>query len=509
MKPAPFQRADWHPALVTGYTEIHWRRSWFPWHPLYRAWPEVLFDIPWRLPRGSSHLPLFLIVKDAQLHPARLESIRVEFAGPPGSCFSVPFEADLDREWHAQVFRIPLPPAQRYLRCRVRFTLRQGNRRREFVNDIYPGRYRPFTIYLNQDDTPRLPGFRRGDLHWHSCYSRDQVEFGAPLPLLQEAMRALELDFTAVTDHSYDFDTPGNWERRRREVEQLNAADPERLLLAAEEVSVRSSRERNIHLLLLGHEKLVPGSGDSGRNWQRRSEYALPQVLEQLTGEALAIAAHPRSRPGWLERVLLLRSAWDLAECDQLNHLQVANGGQTSELEAGLALWREQLTRGRRTYIVAGNDAHGDFNQSRRMRIPFSTIERSERNRTGGWQTVVRVSHLEPEAILTELRQGRSLITEGPLLSVEQAGEFRLDRLCFDAACRLHLASSEDYGFFTELLLHSGGKQGERSYPLTPNRALRQDISLQLPVSAASEYIRFSARTAFGHRLFSNPLYRQ
>ena len=41
-------------------------------------------------------------------------------------------------------------------------------------------------------------------MHVHSQYSQSHVEFGPPLKVIDEMANACGLDFTAVTDHSYD-----------------------------------------------------------------------------------------------------------------------------------------------------------------------------------------------------------------------------------------------------------------------------------------------------------------
>jgi len=498
----------WQPQFVSSYTEIHFRRPWLPWHPLYRRLPEIVFDAPVRVQRGSSHFPLLLTVTAAHRFPGELSQLQVEFAGPPGSVFKLSGCYRYDQPWAHHVFQIPLPSGQNFIRCRVHFKLQQGKNSSRFINDSYPGHYRPFNITVSRDSTPRLPGSYSGDLHFHSSLSNDQVEFGAPLPLLQTAMRALELDFTAVTDHSYDLTDGIRWQQLQRETADLNRSDPAHLLLPAEEVSVRSDSGYNIHLLVLNDHRLYPGSGDSGRSFSRRSELDLQTLLKQLQTGAVAIAAHPGERPGFLEQLLLRRASWSDSDCAQLEVFQVANGSGNQDLRHGMNLWLNQLHSGRRVFIVAGNDAHGDFNQSRRMRIPFTTISRSGHHRTGWWQTVVFSEHLQIAEIVSNIARGRSFVTTGPQLGMEQQGIFMPEVFDPTTPLRLHLISSSDFGHFRSVLVHLGGRTGERTVTLEMKQQLQHEITISPQLIDQSDYLRISGSTVFGNQFYSNPLYK-
>ena len=499
---------SWQPQYVSSYAETHFRPLWLPWHLLYSRFPEVLFDAPLRVPRGSSHFPLLLTVRDADRFPVELSELQVEFAGPPGTVFKIPGCYHHDQPWAHHIFQIPLPAGQHFVRCRVRFNLQQGKTSRSFINDSYPGRYRPFNITVNRDISPRFPGSYSGDLHFHSSLSSDQVEFGAPLPLLQAAMRSLELDFTAITDHSYDLTEEIRWQQLQQEAADLNESDPAHLLLPAEEVSVRSDSAHNIHLLVLNDPKLYPGTGDSGRSISRRSELDLPRLLQQLHSGAVAIAAHPGEQPGKLEQLLLRRASWENSDCSQLRLFQIANGSVKGDLTNGIKLWLHQLQQGKRAFIVAGNDAHGDFNQSRRMRIPFATIGRSGHHRTGWWQTVVFSEQLRITELLSNITRGRSFITTGPQLAFEQRGLFMPEEFDPVSPLTLHLISSRDFGQFKSVLLHQGTKTGERTVALDINQELQQEITISPHLLEDSEYLRTSGSTVFGNQFFSNPLFR-
>jgi hypothetical protein len=93
---------------------------------------------------------------------------------------------------------------------------------------------RHIEIFLPQHALPlsraALPSGPRhwfyGDTHYHSAYTDDFKEYGAPLPATRQAAQALGLDWIVVTDHSCDLDEidPGNGgkTRWRREAELLS-----------------------------------------------------------------------------------------------------------------------------------------------------------------------------------------------------------------------------------------------------------------------------------------------
>lgn len=159
---------------------------------------------------------------------------------------------------------------------------------------------------------PTLPGLYWGDLHTHSNYTEDQIEFGAPLPETACCARALGLHFIAVTDHSYDMDNlPGDytrndpelrkWRQFRAEVAHLNRELDGFIILPGEEVSVGNQRRQNVHCLVLGSGDFYPGAGDSGdRPLFNRPTLALPELYARVQASgngAVIAAAHPREVP--------------------------------------------------------------------------------------------------------------------------------------------------------------------------------------------------------------------
>lgn len=121
-----------------------------------------------------------------------------------------------------------------------------------------------------------------GDAHFHTFYSDNFVEFGAPVEASAEAAKTIGLDWFAVTDHSFDLDSDegkidikdalrGNTHDEKVKWAEYKAdcaaVDSDVKCLLGEEVSVVNSRGRYVHLLGYNLENLdwaVPGEGGGG-----------------------------------------------------------------------------------------------------------------------------------------------------------------------------------------------------------------------------------------------------
>src|SRR4029079_5405998 len=89
--------------------------------------------------------------------------------------------------------------------ARITVENRRG-KARTFLNSNFPGLApSPLGIRLLSAPLPYPEGWRGGEMHCHSDYSNDPVEYGAPLAVLQEAAHSLGMGFVLCTDHSYDF----------------------------------------------------------------------------------------------------------------------------------------------------------------------------------------------------------------------------------------------------------------------------------------------------------------
>ena len=143
----------------------------------------------------------------------------------------------------------------------------------ELRNNSYPpGRKNRLRVYLSCDDLPDSRRVLYGDLHYHSSYTENVVEFGAPIAATAKMARAMGLSFFAVTDHSFDLDNdpadPGRkdpdlrkWRSFLEECASVDGGDV--TILPGIEVSAGSAKGRNLHLLILNPGRFHHGRGDS------------------------------------------------------------------------------------------------------------------------------------------------------------------------------------------------------------------------------------------------------
>ncbi|MEE9466291.1 MAG: CehA/McbA family metallohydrolase, partial [Candidatus Neomarinimicrobiota bacterium] len=368
------------------------------------------------------------------------------------------------------------PEVEGYVKWWVTFHYRLRGRGKHCTSHNLPGLPGgPLHTYLATDPLPG-PGVVWGDLHHHTSLTEDMIEFGAPLEATQAAATAMGLRFVALTDHSYDLDDqPGSWRRTdpalakwhasRQRIAELNSGTDSALLLPGEEVSVRNGRGRNVHALALGHPDFLPGTGDGGEgSLRRRSELDLPTLARRVLAPGLVIAAHPCQPVRWLQRFIVRRDTWsdrDTAH-DGITGLQILNGRLDKGFERGLQAWKRLLLEGRRAFIYAGSDSHGDFNRFRVIGLPFVHLTERDGSTLGGCRTgLLGSAPKDQTGIMAALHEGRCLISNGPFIDLAvKNGETTTgpggSLPGGDLEVRLRLSSTPEFGPLTRLRLYQG-----------------------------------------------------
>ncbi len=524
----------WIFPLLALYPEIHYRFPFFPFSRYYRRQPEIIADAPRRLDPGQP-LPLLLLIKDAHRFPLKLAGVRVT-ACCPQRTFTEEISLTTDeielgaRElWHRLIW-IDLPnEAPAVWDISVDWQLSIKGRGHTIRNDNLPGlSHRSLQVVQSGYALPRGDGWHFGDLHVHTAYTADQVEFGAPLAAYPEMGRAQGLSFALTADHSYDLDDlPGSFRQhdpnlrryheRAREISALNNRYRNRFaLLPGFELSAGNSRGKNLHLLLLGQRSLLPGSGDSAERWfSTRPELSLAQALSRLDEGTMPVAAHPLVRPPLLERLLLRRGCWEKQDLEQANlsGLQIWNGHQTEDFQRGRSLWIEGLLSGRRWKIVAGSDAHGNFNRYRQVSFPMWKLREADNHVFGQVRTGVFLPEgLDSVLLLKSLQNGRSLVTDGPFADLEI-----LTTAHGDPQIIVRAQSSPEFGLLQHIQLFAGSPGGKEE------RTLFQQVlqaghdwdtklageTINAPFREKGGYIRAELCTEAGYRCLTNPQWLQ
>ena len=156
-------------------------------------------------------------------------------------------------------------------------------------------------VFRYNENFPKLPGWYRGDSHYHTMYTTNTAEYGLPISSTKEAAKEVGLDWVSCTDHSCDYDNYGtdiqtNWSRREAEVQSLNMEDTSMIFIAGSEVSVNNSAGNVIHLLCYPSPDLpysLPYLGD-GNGDVSSTSLNINDILFTLSESGgFAYAAHP------------------------------------------------------------------------------------------------------------------------------------------------------------------------------------------------------------------------
>jgi len=185
---------------------------------------------------------------------------------------------------------------------------------------------RHLRVHVAQAAYPWPDGWYGGDGHFHTMYTNNTAEFGAPLPAVIAVAKAIGLHWLTATDHSCDLDETGDgsfsyatthWEYTIQDeggtitTYRDNTAfgttwdvlggeaalfdSPDLRLYRAVELNASSvdgdSYDKTLHSLFYNDAYIhSPLSGAIG---ERPVTPTLPDALSQLSGGGFAYAAHP------------------------------------------------------------------------------------------------------------------------------------------------------------------------------------------------------------------------
>ena len=453
------------------YAETHFKFK-LPWSLLYKPWPEIIFDAPFQFVPGVSPY-LWIVVRDANRFPTTIKTADILLKHNIENAFDntlektsqpdISIHKDLDIEVREQMHFIPLPlgeiPAGTYeVFCKL--TVERDGKTQTFERWNLP-RLKPVPLRIKvlNEALPIAPGYAAGEMHCHTHYSADHVEYGATPEVLQLAAKAVGLDFVNCTDHAYDFaftqedftkeaESPvPRFQKLREEIAALPSKDENGedlpLLLAGEEVSAGNSKGENVHVTVLAPEGYLPGLGDCGRYWlNNKPTLSIKQVLSMT--KAHCFAAHPFQQMGLLEKFIFRRGYWkpeDLNWAPQkhaIRGLQFWNGIRDEGFKLGREFWINELGKGNYLLPIGGNDAHGDLNSMTAVDLPLISLKHTRAHTFGNVRTVVRIEDsvipnenataipngVRDPATLNEAFAGDNCyITDGPALWWERDGK--------------------------------------------------------------------------------------
>jgi hypothetical protein len=417
------------------YAETHYRFRYF-FSLLRKHEPEIIADAPYRI-EPNSPLPLLIIVKDANLFPIKLNQISVIIQSDDKIVSQqklVEHPIEINEIFWWRVYNISIDGLSGYIQCDVRFEIEDKERKRYYRNDNYrTSSHKSLSIFASSSALPRFDNLYFGECHSHSSYTDDQVEFGSPLKASAQLSKSLGLSFFCSTDHSYDLDDaldnyllndPGlaKWKLFQKEIGEFDSRQEEFVIIRGEEVTCRNYKSRNVHFLLLGNKKFYAGSGDGAEKWfKTRSELSISDILDDIDPGILSFAAHPKEPVSILQRLLLNRGKWHDKDfdSDKLTGIQFINGIISKGFWNGYRQWIKALLQGKRLLVLAGNDAHGNFNRFRQIGIPFLKIRESSHQLFGKLKTGAFIESLSENNILHAIEAGNIIVTDGPVVNMK------------------------------------------------------------------------------------------
>ncbi len=353
------------------------------------------------------------------------------------------------------------------------------------------------------------------------------MEFGAALDVTVETIKALGLDFLTVTDHSYDLDdmygswkendpTLQKWKDSRDEIDQLNSSSPIKLV-PGEEVTVSNGNHRNVHLLVYNEQQYIPGSGDGAEKWSKtRTEHSITEVSNMVTGKALVIAAHPFVPYSKLEQWLINRGKWEYKDVldNPIHGLQILNGCFDEAFETGFSHWVKLLLSGRKIFIFAGNDAHGNFNRFHQIKIPMLSTWIHREQILGQCRTgIIRHENPSVESIIDHLKAGKCIITDGPSISLDISNDEKkvsMGDTIHATSCviEIYTSSSVMFGQLSHVKLIHGLINSKREKIILDEHITGESWKKILTLDITfSGYFRAEIATNSGKRAYTNPIW--
>jgi len=417
------------------YTEIHHRFKYLG-SKYYKKEPEIIADIPHRIEPGQD-IPILILVKDAHNFPIILKNVQVEMLfGTKALSHNIYINLSLKDIWWNKTYYIKRPQYSGLIQVNASIEYSINGTLKSCKNHNLPIKNSlPLNIFLSKKLYPKSPNVIYGDLHYHTNVTEDMVEFGAPLESTYIASKALGLDFVCNTDHSYDIDDKiGSWTESDENltkwndsqilIKKMNSENVfNNFIIPSEELSLHNSKGFNIHALVLNNKNFLPGQGDGAeRPFDFSCEFNTKTLGDVLEKNAVCIAAHPCAPVPLLQKVFFKRGKWDIEDLklEHISGLQLLNGEIDQSYFDGMKVWKKLLLSGYKKFIYAGNDAHGNFNKYRQIKIPMISIHEKDSQILGECRTgvIIDPNMDKIKSTISSLKSGKCFITNGPQLLI-------------------------------------------------------------------------------------------
>lgn len=125
---------------------------------------------------------------------------------------------------------------------------------------------------------PELPSWYRGDIHYHSAFTDNAAERGAPLGVTKQAALDAGLNWVVLADHSTDL-SPERYAEELREAAKYR--DGRFLFIRGEEVTAMSNKDTTLSTL---HLLALPSPSDPDKGFPDPSSHSSGPNAAILTG---------------------------------------------------------------------------------------------------------------------------------------------------------------------------------------------------------------------------------
>jgi len=460
------------------YAELHYRFKWLG-SLYYQKEPEILADTPNRIEPGLP-IPILILIKDAHKFPIHLDYISVVIYQYGQRLFSndISFNQKINNRWWDETIFIETNNLNGNLQLIVKIYYSVNGLKKHCNTHNFPqSSTQELNTYISRYHYPRDKQVQYGDLHYHTNLTEDMVEFGAPLKASLIAAQSMGLDFYCTTDHSYDLDDKVDswtetdpdlvkWNNSRKEIKTINNEDVfSSFIIPSEELTLHNHKGRNIHALILNNSKFLSGSGDGAEKYFNfKCQFNTNDIHNCLENTSVCIAAHPFETPSFLQRILFKRGSWDKKDIlhDKLAGLQILNGEIGPEYYNGIRKWITLLLNGFKKFIYAGNDAHGNFNIYRQIKIPMLKLSEENKQIFGKFRTgVYPLKKFDIKSVIESLKEGNCFVTNGPLLNFSCESS-KINYTMGDSikeqkgTLKVHALSTPEFGFIKNISIIKG-----------------------------------------------------
>jgi len=397
---------------------------------LYKKEPLFIFDVP-KYIYNKKEIPVILNIKKSDDFPVYIDKISIklkikkiekitEFIINKNISqyhFSEIFYVDLNENNNCVIEIIP-KIYYSINKIKKDITLANINGIKKNSLEIH---YSPTNYVFTKD-------FNCLDIHTHSSFTDDFVEFGAKPKDYISMLKYIGLNSFAITDHSYDLDdkegfyfNPDNNLTKWNKLQEIGAKNNNRTIIG-EELSCGNQKNKNIHLLVLKNSKFISGSGDGGEKLcSNKPTISLQEVISKYKNNFILIAAHPFIKSSFFEDLLLNRGVYSNEDLKDLEFIQILNGNKWINYKSDIAWYIKRWQKGVPTYFLAGNDSHGYFSWSPKLLIPLLKASYNSENLFGKHKTILnnfKSSNNDVNSLKKAFRS--SSITTGPFMFVKK-----------------------------------------------------------------------------------------